>query len=538
VPTAEASVADANAPSNPDAAAINADSSIDASSRDASSTADSGAPAVDAADPADAADAGPKGKLMLDVKHLFMAPGDTDLALVLLAETSDGAADNVRVQVSAPDVVTATLNGEKIDVTAQADGHATIEVVSDTGARASFEVDVSAPRAINVKNQFQVGYVNQFELAYSDGGTGCEDDGTFWKPKAVPGFSPLGVYGEPGYDDPSGHAYALVARAINGSDAIRSVDQTTLLMSKRGVSVWRPLPPEGYVALSDILLPDATTDLSSYALVRQELTRPGVTQGAFWTCPGLDGYLETQRIAAKGPLEHGEIPLISSLTAAGVQPLLGDSIPNDPVLNVLVADVSVAREYDFGAAGVPHTTTLDNPSATEPKRVRAILVPFNTVADSSYDDAWKVANSPWYRLERRDYYQPVLHRVNLGSTDLEQSLSYTVGVTEAASETFTESTSVTVSAEFGVALGGLSAGGSISVTRELGYEHSMSTETFEQHMLSETIVVPPQTAMTVWQLETRIVLLRHRAGKWEPVGDPDGLVSGVDSLVFTQALAD
>jgi Insecticidal Crystal Toxin, P42 len=516
----------------PDAQAPS-DSEADAQAPDANPDA---ATPLDAEPSTDSHSPSPVGDLLVDVKHLFMAPGDSDTALVLVARTSGGDSDEVTLSVSAPDVVAATLEANQIQLEALADGHASVQVATGSGATVTFEVDVSAPRAINVRDEFQVAYVDQFDLAYSDGGTGCQWDGTFWKPNAVPGFLPLGVFGESGYDDPSGKAYTLVVRSINDSDAIIPVDQASLLQSNRGFSVWRPVAPSGYVALSDIILPDGDADLDSFALVRDDLARPAVTTETFWQCADLANALTTQRLAAKGPLEYGEIPLVSNLTAANVQHGIGtEVVPIDPVLNVLVADITVTREYDLGAAGVPRTTTLDIPSATEPVRVRSILVPFNTVADTAYDDTWKIANSPWYRLERRDYYQPVLHRANLGNTDLEQSLSYTVGVTEAASETFSESTSVTVNAELGVALGGFSAGGSISVTQELGYERTMSTEMFAQHMLSETITVPPKTVMTVWQLETRIVLQRYRAGTWEAVGDPAGLISGADSLIFTQA---
>ena len=106
----------------------------------------------------------------------------------------------------------------------------------------------------------RITFTTQFALQWSDKGSGGKHDGAFWRPVAagnLNGFYPLGDYGAGNYNDVNGQAAVAVVSDINGAsgDALRPPLDYELVWtdtgsgSSRDGSMWRPIPPSGYVAL-------------------------------------------------------------------------------------------------------------------------------------------------------------------------------------------------------------------------------------------------------------------------------------------------
>lgn len=97
---------------------------------------------------------------------------------------------------------------------------------------------------------------NFSSLIYNDRGTGFWMDVSFYRPTTtVPGYFPLGDYAQRNYDAPSGIAQMV---ADDGGIIVqRPTDfqrtwESRILFSDYDGSLWRPIPPAGYVALGHI----------------------------------------------------------------------------------------------------------------------------------------------------------------------------------------------------------------------------------------------------------------------------------------------
>ncbi|KAL6788012.1 hypothetical protein J3E68DRAFT_445176 [Trichoderma sp. SZMC 28012] len=124
-----------------------------------------------------------------------------------------------------------------------------------------------------------------FSARWDDEGSGATREGGFWHPDSQGDLRPLGSVGVSHYDDINGrHLVKLIgpgsSSASSGLPLLASPTGYTQLWngedsgaSKDG-AFWRPIPPNGYVALGDVvtagLNPPATSDIWC---VRQDIVR-------------------------------------------------------------------------------------------------------------------------------------------------------------------------------------------------------------------------------------------------------------------------
>jgi hypothetical protein len=100
-------------------------------------------------------------------------------------------------------------------------------------------------------------FVTSFTLRYNDKGSGASMDGAFWQPMPPTGFHALGGVAVRGYQDINGTSTAICVRGAN-PDAVAFPTDYQLIWSDKGSgadmdgSCWRPIPPQGYTALGDI----------------------------------------------------------------------------------------------------------------------------------------------------------------------------------------------------------------------------------------------------------------------------------------------
>ncbi|KAM0246280.1 hypothetical protein ACHAQJ_010283 [Trichoderma viride] len=101
-----------------------------------------------------------------------------------------------------------------------------------------------------------------FSQRWNDRGSGATRDGGFWHPNSQDDFRPLGSVGVPNYSDINGNYSAILIKANpNGTGDLPPVASPTGYTQvwkdeKSGAakdgSFWRPIPPNGYVALGDV----------------------------------------------------------------------------------------------------------------------------------------------------------------------------------------------------------------------------------------------------------------------------------------------
>ncbi len=169
---------------------------------------------------------------------------------------------------------------------------------------------------------------------------------------------------------------------------------------------------------------------------------------------------------------------------------------------------------------LPRLDSYDSPPAeTVPLLGKAMLSPCTIVNDLLYVNNmhWRVANSPFYRLERQVFYKLLYHNYNQTSEIQTNVVTIRSGVTTEESQSYWEETSVSVTAEGGVNIGFFSGKISATVSTSFGYETQTSISELQETEVSSSINTAPGKAAALWQKYNRFVLKRHNGTDLEPV---------------------
>ncbi|KAF3075771.1 hypothetical protein CFAM422_002510 [Trichoderma lentiforme] len=129
---------------------------------------------------------------------------------------------------------------------------------------------------------------SSFSARWNDKGSGATRDGGFWHPNSQGNMRPLGSVGVPHYKDINGNYVAQLIgpgsySQSNGLPPLVSPTGYTQIWNdqKSGASkdgaFWRPIPPNGYVALGDVSMAgwSQTPSTSDVWCVRQDLVKQG-----------------------------------------------------------------------------------------------------------------------------------------------------------------------------------------------------------------------------------------------------------------------
>jgi hypothetical protein len=483
---------------------------------------------------------GPSGLALLNVDLSFtsLLPEEQEF-LTVHAVADDGSSDSATVRTSDASVATAELTGQTLVITAGTTlGEATITVKSGFGLTKKVDVLVSNPRALKIKKDLLVAYVDDFDLLYSDVGSGADADGAFWGPKLENGFYALGHLDRVGHADPSGQVGMIVVKPLV-EDAVAAPTDFEYIWDDSGSggdmdgSFWRPLCPTNYVALGSVSAhaSHAKPSVDVIRCLRSDLAEPAAIGGGLWSDGGSgadNDFGSWSIVIPPGSESEGTVPIVSGsfIGASGYnQP------SSDAAMNMLRLVVPVVRQVDEASA-YPKLTSILPPEETTPVQLgRAVLLPFTVVKDDARSYDYKVKSSPFYRLERDVYYRRLVHQYN--STEVEQSVSHDVtsGVSMEQTDEFSITTGISVSVTGGVNFIA-DASATVTVSLELGYSSSTTIGEFTQTSVTKNVTIPPHTAAALWQLIHRFTLKRRNGNVWETVGTPWEI--GVDSFVVDQ----
>ena len=424
-------------------------------------------------------------------------------------------------------IATATVDGVKVTVHGVAIGKCAVTVTGNGGASRVLPVQVYHHRFMDT-GELIITYTDTFQkivdvpvVVYNDAELLIFEEvvgASIWRPVPPDGFHALGNFMVAGASsearDPNGKKAVMVVKAKEGSDAIVFTQQYeevhTVQWSQcaRGAKVWRPVCPLGWEPMGMVATYGATPGWPHQTpCLRADLTIGGAADAAILQTSGQEvlGFwrvdLADVTSHAGAYLAPGTFVLARGTTAPAFDPVIR-------VLNVRLPMLGEAPPQDV----VPKVTSLVQPQEIEtpPRFSRAMLVPCDLVNDRVHEVPWRVANSPFYRLERHVYYKLLRYAYNTTSVVQPFQVEITAGVTTGATEAFRTSTNVTISAEAGIELKGIfSAKVTTTVSREFGYETQTSVEQLRQ----TTDVIPfyaaPGKATAVWQEWNRYVLYRH-----------------------------
>lgn len=362
-------------------------------------------------------------------------------------------------------------------------------------------------------------FTSTYNLRYRDRGSNAYSNGAFWQPVPPDGFYALGGIGLSYYDDPNGKVATLCVKpsspTISGTQKpalMRPLDYDFIWNdsgsgAEMDGSCWRPKPPQGYVALGDVFATGSTNkpSLDDVMCVAKELTHEGFFEEKIWSDEHsrADRDFSSWQIQPTKSFVDSDKALISVNSFVGVE---GHTRPSGSVVaNTLFLPVPVV---EAGDPLVPELhSKIQPPLFTEGEVDRIVTVPFTAVADDKTIE-WKLANSPFYTIERSVYYERLLFEDNKTEVPQTISKSVTTGVTKTDSETNSITTGLKVSYESGVSAGGFSSKMTVELSLQLGYSTTKSISVMQSEQQNATLVIPPGTAAALWLLTNELTVRR------------------------------
>ncbi|MGW7003654.1 Vps62-related protein [Streptomyces sp. NPDC054933] len=394
----------------------------------------------------------------------------------------------------------------------------------------------------------EITVTSDFQQEWNDTGTGASKDGATYRPilwSSVAGWTELAHIGRSVNTDMTGKLAAVMVRDVSASKTIFKppVDFERVATLSPGfglafATAWRPIPPAGYVALGDIIMPRDQKPIPTYSpsCVRKEAVggwsyvREAEIGDMIWSDRGSKWPTDLAMWSIKTPTYPDDS---TERLLLGVDGFVTNGSYDKPSRTVYVLDLPPVILKNAPPA-VPALISEHMPEPRETLKVtdRAVLVPCTLVNDSSKTPAWQVRNSPFYTLERRVNFYCQMHYNNMqGASEQEPTDSVTTGVSKEKSEEFSERTSVTVTASAGIELKAFKSSLEVSVTHELGYSSRYGVTQFEERTQTWPLKVPPRHSAALWSPRHEIVPLRADG---DPIGGRGGLSFDVDSRIYTQ----
>ncbi len=384
-------------------------------------------------------------------------PGAT-ATITITATDQNGSPDTYSASCDDGTVATITQSDSLVELTGVGFGEATLTVTGGSGSIKEIPVQVYNHYVLDA-GELLISFVDTYQYRWNDQGSGGAYDGSFYHPITENGFHALGSLGFRGYSNPTGNYAMMVVKETTGSDALAEpVDYSLLWFYRVGFMVfdtvatfWIPVPPEGYKAMGIVAQagPEKPS-LSDVVCVREDLTVPGRAGSFIWSDndTGMPWDFGSWKIY---PPEAGPHSMAYLETGTFVGWNYWHQPETHQVMNVLKVELPMLIEAP-NQSYIPQLTGLDTPpEETAPLMAKSMLAPCTIVRDLIYGDnvEWRVANSPFYRLERQVFYKLLYHNYNQTSEIQTNTVTIRSGITTSESETFWEETSISVTAEAG-----------------------------------------------------------------------------------------
>lgn len=286
-----------------------------------------------------------------------------------------------------------------------------------------------------------------------------------------------------------------------------------------GWFLWRPVPPPGYVALGDVWgawqsPPDASA-LGLVCVRRNHGGRDYVRQGEHGRTPLRALHPNMAAWPITPPLFPADDTTERLLLPAGTFSC-GPNTPHGPTHVTWVLDLPAVVD----STGYDPDLRLDSYNPPAPRSVvtdRTVTVPYVMVTDNARPESWKVANSPFYRVQRRRQFDLIRHVDFRGQGGGQISEEVEQGVSRERSSEFSTTTGLTVGVSVGVEASAKPFGvgatttveTSVSTSIELGYARRYGVTTFEHKRVGVSYDVPAGHAGALWSDTHELVPVRR-----------------------------
>jgi len=276
------------------------------------------------------------------------------------------------------------------------------------------------------------------------------------------------------------------------------------------ITYWQPNAPEGYTAVG-MAFGASAPNPANYWCVRNDLIM-AVSNYNIWSDQG-QGWSHDGNVNApcfSNPVQtvpEGQMLLIprvclSDENQGAVQPwALVVSQAQLPVTQFLPPDPPFDPKIVSGA-----TTTYGLGDV--------FIVPYTAVVgDASFPN--QPSSSPFYFIAAESYWLCTSSMSTPGGGS--QTISVTVGVTQTNSTTFQQTTTMSVSAEFGAKFGDFSSKVSATYTQSFQLTTAQSTTNSTQVVTSVTLQIPKQPTTWFWSRQTQLAVFRSGGSQITPI---------------------
>ena len=266
-----------------------------------------------------------------------------------------------------------------------------------------------------------IGFVTKFDLMWNDRKSGGNMNGAYYRPiipEEMEGFHSLGDLGYVDWIDVNKTAVIAVAKDVKdpSGTALRAPIKFEKIWDDRGSearmngSMWRPIPPDSYVALGVICNNSwSPPSVDVVRCVRADLVVPAYPGDLIWrdTKTGAKTDFSSWRTnPPDAPSGGGEIFLSPGTFIGAPHHHKPDKDPNAYALRLLIEEKTPSNP----APPVPVLHDYSKPSPFEKDTVTySSILPWFTVMDPNLTPIDQLVKCPEYRLERVDCYKLIGH---------------------------------------------------------------------------------------------------------------------------------
>lgn len=343
---------------------------------------------------------------------------------------------------------------------------------------------------------------------------------TFWRPRIdtyVPKYYRLGDCAFPHFSDIHWKNLVPIVTDLNGPDgtALRAPlrfyrvwsnqpDNTTESIL-RIVSIWRPIAPDGYVALGLAAgIGFQPPDIDAFRCVRKDLVIESPAGKCLWEEKETGTPKEFSAWDITPPSARPEEVYLSAGTFLGTTNYRRPH--NNP--NAYALRISIPSTVSSPPPPLPTLNGHFKPTFQDTNPATYITkLPWFTVTDPSFGALQQLFHSPIYTLERTDSYRLIGYSYNNTSISQRQIWSVTTGSNGHSATTLSGTTSIEMGTEWTVPLSGFKVSAKLGLS--FTYSHLSSEGWSKSNTFSVWTDIPPQKSVAAYIINSTYRLLRQ-----------------------------
>ncbi|WP_207294251.1 Vps62-related protein [Pseudomonas sp. FW215-L1] len=310
-----------------------------------------------------------------------------------------------------------------------------------------------------------INFTTEFHRIWDNTGSNSKPD-SFWRPTPapdlLPGYFPLGDLVVSGRDNINDRQVMAVVRegdpqnaeagkgpALSRPDDYQRVWSDSGSRANGDCSVWRPIPPEGYVALGMVCSNDRNKpSFNAVRCVGADLVVAASANALIWSDKGSGADRDFSTWSVKPPTAPAGEIFFAPGTFIGAN---GYSKPAASI-TAYALRMPIALQVDTPPAAPVLTGHDASAILTPPKITQVVRLPWFTVSDPAMTSLVQLRTSPFYRMERTDRYLLVGQDQN--STDMHRPFRWRAGRAQSFEmvRTFTRKTGIDIGSQWPSAL--------------------------------------------------------------------------------------